>query len=1047
MTLSTKMFNLLRSGALPLSIALGMGICVQASGKPVKPGRNRSYSLPQDTAGPKIQVKGIVTDGTSPLPGVTVREKGTTNGTVSNADGSYIITVKKNATIEFTQVGLAALQEQVNGRQEINISLGTETKGLNEIVVTALGIRRESKTLTFAAQKLDGAKLNESRDANFVNSLSGKVAGIAITQSASGPGGASRVVLRGNRSISGNNNALFVVDGVAIDNSQPDQLGNDFGGYNGSDGAANINPDDIESVNIMKGAAAAALYGSRAANGAIIITTKKGKSGKIAVDYNGGIAMENPLSLPRFQNTYGQGNGGVSSTNASGSWGAATTTYKDNVKDFFRDAVTLNNSIAVTGGGDKTQGYLSYTNNKVQGIAPNNDLTRHTVNLRLNSQISKRLSTDAKLTYVNQDIENKPKAGEENGLIIDLYKVPRSVSSEQLKNYETSNPNTNQPMPLYWLPSSSIYMNPYWMANRTSYNEVRNRIMLLGSAKYEITPWLSIQGRYTLDRYNDKSRNIFYNGTLLFAGEGGSMTVGFRNVTERNADVLVSGNNNISKDLKISYNVGASDLQRKSDYTATIANGLNIPNKFDLLYATSRGVTTSVIDRELQSVYASANIGFRDYLFLDVSGRNDWSSTLPKPYSFFYPSVGLSAIVSDIVTLPSWMSFGKVRASYARAGNDPDPYYLFQTYTYEEGGTKGYIRRDGTKAIRDLKPEQTTSYEGGLEWRFLNNRVGFDITAYKTNSVNQLLLLALTPTTGFDNQYINAGNIQNKGIEITLNGTPVKQKFFQWNIILNYAVNRNKVIALSPDIKQGVLGGNGFGRTATPIVKEGSSYGDLYATRWARDASTGQYLLDDKGKPVGSASTELIGNFNPKYTFGFTNSFSFHNWSLSFLIDGKVGGVMTSGTEATMAYDGTAEYTEKYRGGKWVLPGLNQTTKQVNDKEIDAETFWTTVSGGRYSWGEFFTYDATNIRIRELTAGYTFRLKPQSVFKSAKISFVARNLLFLYRGSSIMDIPGIGKRKMRFDPDVNLSAGNFQGIEFGNLPTTRSLGLNVKLSF
>jgi hypothetical protein len=393
------------------------------------------------------------------------------------------------------------------------------------------------------------------------------------------------------------------------------------------------------------------------------------------------------------------------------------------------------------------------------------------------------------------------------------------------------------------------------------------------------------------------------------------------------------------------------------------------------------------------------------------------------------------------------MSFGKVRASYARAGNDPDPYYLFQTYTYEEGGTKGYIRRDGTKAIRDLKPEQTTSYEGGLEWRFLNNRVGFDVTAYKTNSVNQLLLLALTPTTGFDNQYINAGNIQNKGIEITLNGTPVKQKFFQWNITLNYAVNRNKVIALSPDIKQGVLGGNGFGRTATPIVKEGSSYGDLYATRWARDASTGQYLVDDKGKPVGSASTELIGNFNPKYTFGFTNTFSFHNWSLSFLIDGKVGGVMTSGTEATMAFDGTAEYTTKYRSGGWVLPALNQTSKQVNDKAINAETFWTTVSGGRYSWGEFFTYDATNIRIRELTAGYTFKLKPQSLFKSAKISFVARNLLFLYRGSSIMDIPGIGKRKMRFDPDVNLGAGNFQGIEFGNLPTTRSLGLNVKLSF
>lgn len=1045
--LSTQMFNLLRGGAWPLSIALTMGIGMQASGaETVKVARTTTYGLLQDTTAPRITVKGVVTDGRSPLPGVTVREKGTSNGTVTAGDGTYTITVKKNAVLSYSQVGLASLDEQVNGRQDINISLGAETKGLNEIVVTALGIKREAKTLTFSAQKLDGAKLNESRDANFVNSLSGKVAGIAVTQSASGPGGASRVILRGNRSISSNNNALFVVDGVAIDNSTPDQVGSDFGGYNGSDGAANINPDDIESVNIMKGAAAAALYGSRAANGAIIITTKKGKAGKVSVDYNGGVAAENPLLLPKFQNTYGQGNGGTNSVNASGSWGAPSTTYADNVKDFFRTALTLNNSIAVTGGGEKTQGYLSYTNNNVQGIVPGNELGRHTVNLRLNSQISKRLSTDAKLTYVNQEIKNKPRGGEENGLIIDLYKVPRSVSSEQLEKFEEINPANNQPRPLYWLPSSSIYMNPYWMANRTSFNELRNRIMLLGSARYELTPWLSIQGRYTLDRYNDKSLNTYNDGTLLFASEGGTMTTGFRNVTERNADVLLSGNHSVGTDWKISYNIGASDLVRKSDYTATTANGLNIKNKFDLLYATARTVNTFFVDRELQSVYGSANIGFRDYLFLDISGRNDWSSTLPKPYSFFYPSVGLSAIVSDMTQLPSFISFGKVRASYARVGNDAEPYYLIQNYSYEEGAAKGYIRRDGTKAIRDLKPEQTTSWEAGMEWRFLNNRVGFDLTAYKTNSVNQLLLLALTPTTGFDNQYINAGNIQNKGIELTLSGTPVKQKFFQWDVTVNYAVNKNKVIELSPDVKQGVLGGS-FGRTATPIVKEGSSYGDLYATKWARDAATGRFLVDDKGKPVGTTSTEYIGNYNPKYTFGFTNSFTFHNWSLSFLIDGKVGGVMTSGTEATLAFDGTAEYTTKYRDGGWVLPALEQTSKKENDQAINAETFWTTVSGGRYSWGEFFTYDATNIRVRELSAGYTFSLKPQSLFKSAKISFVARNLFFIYRGSSILDIPGIGKRRMNFDPDVNLGASNFQGIEFGNLPTTRSLGLNVKLSF
>ena len=1052
MTMSThQLFNLLRNGAWPLSLVLAAGLYTQARGatgtRIIKSTITLNDHFFQDTSTLRITVKGRVSDGKAPLPGVTVREQGTGNGTVTNGDGMFTISVKNNATLDFSQVGQATVHEAVKGRREINVELGAATQGLNEIVVTALGIRREAKTLTFSAQKLDGARLNEARDANFVNSLSGKVAGATITQSASGPGGASRVVLRGNRSIQGNNNALFVVDGVAIDNSTPDQLGSDFGGYNGSDGAANINPDDIESVNVMKGAAAAALYGSRAANGAIIISTKKGKAGNMSLDYNGGIAVEKPFILPKFQNVYGQGNAGVYSANASGSWGADTTTYPDNVKSFFRNAITLNNAVAVTGGNDKTQGYLSYTNNRVEGIIPGNELNRHTVNLRLNTQISKRLSTDAKLTYVNQVIDNKPRGGEENGLIIDLYKVPRSVSEEKLQQYESVNEQTGQPVPLYWLPSSSIYMNPYWMANRTSYDETRNRIMALGSAKYEITPWLSIQGRYTLDRYSDKILNTYNNGTLLFALQGGSMTAGFRDVTERNADLLISGHNDISHDLKVTYNIGASDLIRKNSYSATTANGLNIANKFDLLYATARSVTTSSIDRELQSVYGSVDLAFRDYLFLDVSGRNDWSSTLPKPYSFFYPSVGISAIISDIATLPSWVSFGKVRASYTRVGNDADPYLLLQTYTYEEGGTNGYIRRDATKAIRDLKPEETTALEAGLEWRFLGNRVGVDLTVYKTNSVNQLLRLALAPASGFDDQYINAGDIQNKGIEITLNGTPVKQERFQWDITLNYAVNKNKVISLSPDIKQAVLGGNSFGRTATPIVKEGGSYGDLYATRWARDAASGSFLVDDNGKPVGSSTTEFIGNYNPRYTLGLTNTLTYGNWSFSFLIDGKVGGVMTSGTEATLAYDGTAAYTTDHREGNWVLPALVQSSKQVNETEINAETFWTTVSGGRYSWAEFFTYDATNFRIRELSLGYRFKLKPSAVFKAARISFVGRNLFFIYRGSSILDIPGIGKRKMNFDPDVNLGAGNFQGIEFGNLPTTRSLGLNVKLSF
>ena len=978
------------------------------------------------------------------LVGASVVEKGTSNGVVSDLDGNFSLSVQPNATLQVSMVGYETQEIAVGNQSVINVSMA-EGAVLNELIVTALGIERSQKTLTYAAQKIDGSQVNQVRDANFVNTLSGKAAGIVVTQAAGGPGSATRIVMRGNRSIQGNNNALFVIDGVPIDNSIPaGSVGNDFGGYQGSDGAANINPDDIESMSILKGAAASVLYGSRAGNGVVLITTKKGKAGKISVDINSGIVTESPMILPDLQNTYGQGNGGVSNTTSNGSWGTKATTYPDNIKGFFRNAISLNNSIGITGGTDKMATYFSYTNNKSQGIISNNDLGRNTFTLRVNNQFSKRFSTDAKISYITQNINNKIKVGEESGIVQNLYKIPRSVSLETAKEFEDKDGN-----PKSWA-TSSIYMNPYWTLNRVLNDEKRNRIISLFSAKFAITDWLNLVGRASIDKYNDKVTRKFYDKTLLFAQSGGSYQEGYFDVKEQNLEAFLTGNNKLTEDIGLNYTVGTAVSRSESAQTFALANGLLVPNKFDLSFARSRSTATYDFKREIQSVYATASLSYKDFLYLDFQGRNDWSSRLPKATnSYFYPSVGLGLVVSDMTKMPDWLSYMKFRGSWTRVGNgDLPPGILLQTYSFGQGGTGGFIQRDATLPIPDAKPEIQTSIEAGIDWRLFHNRLSFDLTFYKTNSVNQLLSLNLAAASGYDRQFINSGDIQNSGIELTMNIAPIRQtKGLNWDMAVNFAKNNSKVVSLHPEIKQAFLAG-GYGRTAGPIVKEGERYGELYGEGWKKDAQ-GRRIVDANGKPVGSTSgggsQVSVGNFNPDFTLGFNNTLSYGNLSLSFLLDGRFGGVMVSGSEANFAFDGTGAYTTAFRDGGLTLDAVTATGEK-NTKAINAETFWTTVSGGRYSFGEFFTYDATNVRIRELILGYNFKLNNNTI-KNVRLSLVGRNLAFLYRGEATLDIAGVPDRRMNFDPDINLGAGNYQGVEYGSLPSTRTIGLNLQLGF
>jgi TonB-linked SusC/RagA family outer membrane protein len=1003
----------------------------------------------------QASVRGTVTSsGGEPIIGANIIELGSNNGTVTDLDGNYQLKVGPNGILEFTYTGYVSQKFTVGNQTIINVTLA-EGVALSEIIVTALGISRERKSLSYAAQTIQGGQLTQVRDANFVNTLQGKVAGLVVTSASSGVGGATRVNLRGNRSIQSSNNALFVVDGVPVDNSTPGQVGNDFGGYNGSDGVANINPDDIESINVLKGAAASVLYGSRAANGVILITTKKGSAGAISVDVNSGAQFDAPLTLPYLQNEYGQGNGGVFGARASASWGPKMNNQAvidwtgkaqgmvpqpNNVSDFFQIGTSFNNSVGIKGGSEKVHSYFSFTNNQVSGIVPRNTLDRNTINLRISTNLSKKFSTDAKVTYVNQILNNKLRSGEESSEVMNLYKTPRSIRIEDMQNYESG-----AGVPTYWT-SSSIYMNPYWTINRTSADEERTRTTGLVSATYQINDDIKVLARVSLDQYTDKGENIFYNNTLLFAWLGGTYQKSFRQVQERNSELLFIGNKKLNNKVKLSYTFGVADVARKSDFTQTSANGLLVPNKFDLGFARNLAVGTGFIERDLQSVFGSVQVSLNDYLYFDVTARNDWSSTLPAPHSYFYPSLGLTAVLSDMVELPSFISFAKLRGSYTRVGNDAAPYLLTQTYSFSQGGVGGFINRDATQAFGELKPELTTSLEFGFDGRFFDNRMGFDVTFYKTNSVNQLLSLPLPPASGFSNQYINAGDIENSGVELTLTGSPIKKNDLTWDVTLNYARNVNAVVTLHPDIKQTFIS-SGFVRTAGVLVKEGGAFGDLYADGWARTPS-GQFIMDGAGKPLVSSTQEYLGNFNPKFTLGLNNAFSFGKIRINVLVDARIGGVMTSGSDASLAFDGSSAITTAYREGGWVLPGVTLSNNEYipNTSPINAETFWTTVSKGRYSWGQIFTYDATNVRIREAAVGYDFTINSPYV-KKVTLSIVARNLFFLAKGNAIIDIPGIPTRKMWFDPDVNLGAGNYQGVEFGTLPSSRSIGLNLSLSF
>lgn len=1002
------------------------------------------------------QVTGKVTgNDNAPVASATVQVKGGAQSAMTGNDGSFSITTPAGATVlTITSAGfLSADVEVPAGQSTVNVTLNADNKQLNEVVVTAMGLSKSKRTLSYATQQVQTNTFSKARELNVANSLIGRVAGLDVARSSSGVGGSSRVVLRGDRSITGNNQALIVIDGVPMDNSNFSP-GNANGGRDGGDGISSINPDDIESINVLRGASATALYGARAANGALIINTKKGTRKGLGVSVNSSYIAEQAIVLQEFQDVYGQGSAGVYNRASEFSWGpkmdgsqvamwgpkpsnvGQTYSFKPQpgtYENFYSTGNQASNSLAVSGGGDRMQAYFSYTNVNAKGIVDNNTMKRNTMNLRISGDLGSKVSYDSKVTYLDEVINNRQQTGEAfANLQRHILRLPRNISLQAAEDYDFINPASGQLRQNYWNPGSNGGQNPYWIKNRVSALDKRARVTAFGSMTYKPLEWLSFMGRAGIDQYNDDFEGKWYNNTYTIADNGDYQTL-FRKVREINLDFFGFVKKSFG-DFNVDATFGASRQTFSSLAQSTSTGGLNRDNLFIPSNARSPQIGRSLAETEKQGVFMTADFSFRDFLTLTASARNDWSSTLPKESrSYFFPSAGFSAILSNILNLPTFISFAKLRGNYAVTGNDARPYLLNQTYTFSAGGPTGFISRDGVRPFPDLKPELTTSLEVGTEVRLLNNRFGFDLGWYTSESKNQLFSVAIPPASGWSSQFINAGLVRNTGVELTLNGAIVRNSALRWDVDLNFARNTNLLVELTPDLKRLVLAGDFVNDV---VVEEGKPLGQLYSRGYQRNAQ-GQILVDATGLPrISAGKTVFMGNSRPDWTGGINNRISWKSFSLSFLISARMGGYVSSFTNAVIYADGVTKKTLEGRDS-YVVDGVRDDGSK-NTTATNAEKFWVRVGGRNTPAGEVFTYDASNIRLRELVLSYNL---PNNVikglpFQSGSISLVGRNLFFLLN------------RAEGFDPELTAGAQNTTvGLESFSLPSTRTVGVNLNLSF
>ncbi len=1079
-------------------------------------------------------VSGKVTSSESgeSLPGVNVIVKGTTVGTVTDIEGNYNLSVPAGEdSLSFTFIGFASQDVAIGGRSTIDVQMGADVQQLSEVVVTALGIERQKNELPYAAQEVEGEKISQTRESNFVNSLSGKVAGLNIKQNNS-LGGSTNVTIRGAKSLTGNNQALFVVDGVPIDNSITNGTdgtgrgGTDQatgrGGYDYGNTAADINPDDIASVNVLKGAAATALYGSRASNGVIIVTTKKGKNKKgIGVTVNTGVTfgIADKSTFPTYQKKYGAGYGAyytgdpiygdngspddnpyfydrdingdgqpdlVVVTSEDASYGAAfdpnlqvyqwdafdsTSQYYQQPRpwlpgandpySFLQTAVTGNHSVFLDGANDKGYFKIGYTRTGQEGILPNSKLTKDLLNLGASYQITDKLTATASINFTNQEGLGRYGTGYDSKNLMGNYRQwwETNVDIAEMEDaynrsgrnitWNWADPSPGNLRPIYW-------DNPYWTRYENYESDERLRYLGYVMLNYEIADWISVMGRISLDSYSELQEERIAVGSVdvpLYSRFN-------RRFSETNHDLLV----NIDKDLSESFNLKAilGTNIRKTNIESIYAEtngGLVVP-KLYALSNSANGIEApleKLSTLEVDGVFASLTLGYRGFLFLDVTGRRDQASSLPVENNvYYYPSISGSFLFTKLLgTSAPWLSYGKLRANYAEVGNTAPPLSIRDTYSKPTGfGAVPLFSVNGTKRNQELKSERTKSYEVGMEASFFENRAGFDVSYYRSNSVDQILPVEVSRATGYSFKYVNAGDIQNQGVEVALYGSPVKTGNFSWDVNVNWSRNRNLVKSLG-EIDNLLLGSfqGGVSINATEGEPYGVIKGDdfIYNEGQRVVKANGLYKLSDD-------ANNIIGNANPDWIGGVNNVLRYKNLSLSFLVDFRKGGDVFSLDMyyglATGLYPETAGINDLGNpvrspvkrdaegnviadpsNGGVILPGVKENG-EVNNIRVDAGNYG--LFGYRRNPAAAFVYDASFVKLREVIFTYSL---PQSIldnmgpFKGVDVSLVGRNLWIIHKNTPYTD------------PEEGISAGNIQGYQGGAYPLTRNLGFNVKVRF
>lgn len=1021
--------------------------------------QNQPLEIPDGTT-PKsapyvYTITGKVSDGIGdPLPGVNVLVKATTMGTTTDADGLYKIESSTGDVIlVFSFIGFATQEVQVNNRSVVDVTMIEDSQSLNEVVVTALGIKRERKSLTYSSQNVDLETLDEVRPAqNLVNGLQGKVAGLSIVRTGNGVSGSSRVNLRGNRSIDGSSQPLYVVDGVPI--------GGDI---------SDLSPDDVATINVLKGGNAAALYGSRANNGAIIITTKSGGTERLSIDFNATASVETGKLLFDFQDQYGQGVGGSyyaeDGTPLSGSletWGqrldgslvphwspdpdksGVLLPYSSNSNrhnDFMETGSTNVYTLTARAGSEKSQLYFGYTHDSRKGIMPGNELKRNNLSLKINQKFLKnKLVLDAKINYIRTDLDNElATGGNFENPWRHVYRIPNNIRVQDLKEFEYTAPDGSVRQN-YWLPGSNGGSNPYWVARRNLTEQFTNRILSYGSLTYNFTEKLSLMARSAFETSSSYKETRFYNDTYIIAQNGEYRVDNAQNY-DWNSDFLLSYNDKISDDWKYSINAGGNVRKVDGHTVGTVNNGLSVPNIFALANALQPSFSEGLVRKEVQSLYAFGQGSYKDMVFLDLTYRNDWSSTLPPANrSFGYFSAGVSAVISDMLEFGRGFSYLKVRGSIAEVGNDTGPFKLGRAGELRPGGL---IYLAPVLPNEDLKAEKTISSEVGVDARFFEGKLGLDISLYKTNTTDQLFAQDVPLGSGVRSRFLNGADVENRGIEMILTANPVTTDNFSWNLTLNFSKNQSEIKKLAEGLDRLTIGNGSFGIRNMQLTV-GSKWGDYYSRGFERD-DQGRIIVADNGLPETTAGKSVkVSNFNPDWLGGIRNTLQYKNIQVTFLVDIRQGGSVISASLASLASGGFLESTVAGRDGTLVVgrnifgtEGAVKADGTPNDIQVSAEDLWKSLGKSEQPVGEAFVEDASNIRMREFALAYVLPTKMLNSIglKNGKISFVGSNLFFF-------------SRKASFDPEVTTGTdSNEEGYEFFAPPLTRSIGVNLKLGF